>query len=169
MKGTYEKLKNTPFSIVLNRTLIHNQMQINHQNNNNNNNVSSQNDINLNANNDLDQNLDNKNLFLNKKRVLNNEESSNHLNIFDIQNNAIYLNIEKEKEEKQTRIKARKAEKKSKELYAIETKKTNAKESLDMAFGFSNNPGKMNIGLNENYENKKVSDDEVDSSDLSSE
>lgn len=132
----------------------------------------STNNPNINNYNINEQSLENKNVLLNKKRFANidNDLMANH-NIFGVQNNANLINMEKEKEEKQMKLKAKKQERKNKELNAIETKKTNAKESLDMAFGFSNNINKMNLGLNENidFNGKKVSDNDLDSSDLSSE
>ena len=59
----------------------------------------------------------------------------------------------------------------TKEKNKIAMKKSNAKQSLDMAFGFSNNGREANMKLNENGEqnNKINSQDDLELSDLSSE
>ena len=118
--------------------------------------------------------------MLNRKRAVNgtidgNNYNAHHHNIFGVQNNFNNLNSEKEREEKQIKLKARKDQRKNKELNAIQTKKTNTKESLDMALGIpnakSNNGNKSNLGLYENADayNKKNGNEDVELSDLSSE
>jgi len=118
--------------------------------------------------------------LLNRKRATNGandgiNNNTNHINIFGVHNNINFIITEKEREEKQMKIKAKKEEKKNKELNVIQTKKTNTKESLDMAFGISNSKGnngnKLNLSLNENNEayNKLNSNEDNDLSNLSSE
>lgn len=119
--------------------------------------------------------------LLNRKRVAANGNLDENINyahhpyIFGVQNNVNFFNSEKDREEKQIKIKAKKEERKNKELNAIQTKKSNTKESLDMALGIamskSNNGYKNHLNLEEKVDssNKKNSNEDADLSDLSSE
>jgi len=170
----------------LNKTLFQNlQNDLITQNNICNLSILKSNQINDNFNNSIIESSNNDMLehhFINRKRGSNGNiegiNISHHHNIFGVQNNAILINAGKEREERQMKIKAKKIEKKKRELNAIETKKSFAKESLDMAFGFPTNNNvnnnansKSNLDLDEKQDflNKKSNNLESDSSDLSSE
>ncbi len=203
LKLNNEKNRNIPFSIIVSKAQQQHQLQstlgFQNQNNTKNKPFSTNTNTSLmvensklpiySCNNPFNSpEADNNDLILlNRKRASNGpidgNGNSNHPNnnIFGVQNTFNYYNPnpEKEREEKQMKIKAKKDERRNKELNAIETKKTNTKESLDMALGIAlhtkgkiGNGNKHNLNLNENDDaayNKKNSNEDIDLSDLSSE